>query len=306
MIVPTLNERDNIAPLLAKLAAALDGLAWEAVFVDDDSKDGTGPCSRSQRRLPRMRALRRIGRRGLASACIEGMLATSAPYLAVIDADLQHDEPSCRPCSPRSRQGGWTPWSARASRGAAASANAPPAADQPAGPADQPGHDARRAERPDERVLRDRPRVLRGGGAPPVRPRLQAAARSVRLGAAPGALRRDALPLPSARHGESKVDAPVLLEYVVLLGDKLLGRHLPVRFVLFVLVGLFGVVVHLAAFALCFRARHPVRHSQVVATVVAMTGNFNLNNIFTYRDRRLRGRDRWSATSRFIWSAASG
>ena len=93
VIVPTLNERDNIAPLLAKLMAALDGLDWEAVFVDDEPQDGTWALLQDfERRLPQVRALRRIGRRGLASACIEGMLASSAPYLAVIDADLQHDE----------------------------------------------------------------------------------------------------------------------------------------------------------------------------------------------------------------------
>jgi dolichol-phosphate mannosyltransferase len=93
IVVPTLNERDNIAPLLAGLEAVLADLAWEAVFVDDDSEDGTwAVLEELQRRLPHVRALRRIGRRGLASACIEGMLATSAPYLAVMDADLQHDE----------------------------------------------------------------------------------------------------------------------------------------------------------------------------------------------------------------------
>src|SRR6202012_32629 len=40
----------------------------------------------------RVRCIQRIGRRGLSTAVIEGMLATSAPYLAVIDGDLQHDE----------------------------------------------------------------------------------------------------------------------------------------------------------------------------------------------------------------------
>lgn len=93
IVVPTLDERDNVEPLLAKLAVALNGLEWEAVFVDDDSQDGTWALLQDvQRRLPHVRALRRIGRRGLASACIEGMLASSAPHLAVIDADLQHDE----------------------------------------------------------------------------------------------------------------------------------------------------------------------------------------------------------------------
>ena len=92
IIIPTLNEADNIELLLARLDRALAGIAWEVVFVDDDSTDGTRGCIRAaERRDPRVRALHRIGRRGLASACIEGALATSAPFIAVMDGDLQHD-----------------------------------------------------------------------------------------------------------------------------------------------------------------------------------------------------------------------
>ena len=93
VIVPTLNEKDNIEPLLARLDEALAGIAWEAVFVDDDSQDGTAALLlHLQSTRPGVRVIRRIGRRGLSSACIEGMLATGAPFLAVMDADLQHDE----------------------------------------------------------------------------------------------------------------------------------------------------------------------------------------------------------------------
>jgi dolichol-phosphate mannosyltransferase len=94
------------------------------------------------------------------------------------------------------------------------------------------------------------------------------------------------------RSGHSKLDAPVVLDYVTLVGDKLLGRHVPIRFVIFVLVGLFGIVVHLAVLGLCFRLLELSFYlSQVIATLVAMTSNFNLNNVFTYRDRRLHGLD---------------
>jgi dolichol-phosphate mannosyltransferase len=93
VIVPTLNECDNIPLLLARLEAALDGVRWEVVFVDDDSRDGTAELLRSlAQSRHNVRYLIRVGRRGLASACIEGMLATAAPILAVMDADLQHDE----------------------------------------------------------------------------------------------------------------------------------------------------------------------------------------------------------------------
>jgi dolichol-phosphate mannosyltransferase len=93
IIVPTLNERENIEPLVALLAEALPNTAWEAIFVDDDSRDGTSERVRAlARRNPRLRCLQRIGRRGLATACIEGVLASCSPYIAIMDADLQHDE----------------------------------------------------------------------------------------------------------------------------------------------------------------------------------------------------------------------
>jgi dolichol-phosphate mannosyltransferase len=91
--IPTFNERENIRPLIACLEAALNGIRWEAIFVDDDSPDGTANVVRQlARENPRVRIVHRIGRRGLTSACVEGILSSSASYFAVIDADLQHDE----------------------------------------------------------------------------------------------------------------------------------------------------------------------------------------------------------------------
>src|SRR5271167_4137750 len=93
IVVPILNERDNIEPLLALVAAALEGISWEVIFVDDDSCDASGDLARVlARRDPRVRCLQRIGRRGLSTACIEGVLASASPYVAVMDGDLQHDE----------------------------------------------------------------------------------------------------------------------------------------------------------------------------------------------------------------------
>ena len=93
VVVPTRNEHDNVRPVYDALCDTLRGLDWEAIFVDDDSQDGTAAavcqlanCDR------RVRCIQRIGRRGLASACVEGILASSAPHIAVMDADLQHDE----------------------------------------------------------------------------------------------------------------------------------------------------------------------------------------------------------------------
>src|SRR6266702_107875 len=93
VVVPTFNERDNVTRLYQKLQATLQGVAWEVIFVDDNSPDGTWDVVRGLARADtRVRCIRRIGRRGLSGACIEGILASSAPCAAVIDADLQHDE----------------------------------------------------------------------------------------------------------------------------------------------------------------------------------------------------------------------
>ena len=93
VVVPCYNERPNVVPLIARLDAALAGIAWEVVYVDDDSPDGTAD---EVRRIAagdaRVRCIRRIGRRGLASAVIEGALSSSATFVAVMDGDLQHDE----------------------------------------------------------------------------------------------------------------------------------------------------------------------------------------------------------------------
>ncbi len=114
VVVPCYNERPNVAPLIARLDAALHGIAWEVVYVDDNSPDGTAAeVRRIAQTDPRVRCIRRIGRRGLASAVIEGALSSSAQFVAVIDGDLQHDETRLpdmlaalrdRPVRPRRRQ----------------------------------------------------------------------------------------------------------------------------------------------------------------------------------------------------------
>ena len=93
VVIPVLNERANIVPLVEAVGHALPGIDWETLFVDDDSSDGTTEAiAEAARHNPRVRLLHRIGRIGLASACVEGMLATTAGSIAVMDGDLQHDE----------------------------------------------------------------------------------------------------------------------------------------------------------------------------------------------------------------------
>ena len=106
VVVPTFNERANVPILVERLAAALAGCDWEVLFVDDNSPDGTAALARALGASDgRVRCMRRIGRRGLAGACLEGMLASQARYVAVMDADLQHDEKLLRAMLDRLRSG---------------------------------------------------------------------------------------------------------------------------------------------------------------------------------------------------------
>ncbi len=93
VVVPTFNESGNVEVLIERLDATLSGETWRVIFVDDDSPDGTGALVKSiAARDDRVQCLRRTGRRGLAGAVIEGILASASPFVAVIDGDLQHDE----------------------------------------------------------------------------------------------------------------------------------------------------------------------------------------------------------------------
>ena len=93
IIIPSYNERDNVGPLVDRLRNALLGIEWEIIYVDDNSPDGTAErVGEEAGRDPRVRCIKRVGRRGLSSASIEGMCSSSAPFCAVMDADLQHDE----------------------------------------------------------------------------------------------------------------------------------------------------------------------------------------------------------------------
>ena len=98
IIVPTFNERDNVTNVITAVSEALPGISWEIIFVDDSSPDGTASFVREIARAdPRVRCLHRFGRRGLSSACVEGIMSTASPIIAVMDADGQHDERALRP-----------------------------------------------------------------------------------------------------------------------------------------------------------------------------------------------------------------
>jgi dolichol-phosphate mannosyltransferase len=294
VVIPTYKERPNVSPLVAGLEATLQGLNWEVIFVDDHSPDHTADAVRELALSnPRIRIIERIGRRGLSSACIEGMMASPAPWLAVMDADLQHDETVLPEMLSllQSRNDLDVVVASRRTAG---------------GSMGEFAHKRVRLSNLGSRVSK---LVCRCDVTDPMSGFFMVDSRFFRA-AAPRLtgtgfkllvdLLASSLTPPRTAEvpyrfrnrlaGESKLDVNVELEYVFLIVDKMVGRYLPTRFVLFVFVGSLGLLIHLSIlgiFHLFTTASFSTQ--QVVATLSAMMFNFFLNNLVTFRDRRLKG-----------------
>ncbi|UFN51022.1 glycosyltransferase family 2 protein [Roseomonas sp. OT10] len=311
VVIPCYNEVANVAPLVTRLEAALSGVAWEAVFVDDDSPDGTAAAVKAiAARDSRVRCLRRVGRRGLSSACVEGILSSAAPYVAVMDGDLQHDERILPQMLAAVRDGGAeVAVGSRHVEGGAAgegfstgrarisSAGTRLAAALLPTPVGDPMSGFFLLPRPLFDTLVPR---LSARGFKILLDILLSAGRPLRVAEVPYVFRpREA--------GESKLDATVLIEFLALLLDKALGGLLPWRFLSFVAVGAVGVAVHLVTLGIAVRlAGLDFAAAQWVATFVAMTANFLLNNRVTYRDRRRRGPALWRGLALFYLVCGMG
>jgi dolichol-phosphate mannosyltransferase len=291
VVIPTLNERENIPLIVERLNRVLERVAWEAIFVDDDSPDGTADAVRGlARRQSNIRCVQRIGRRGLASACIEGMLASSAPYLAVMDGDLQHDEALL----PRMFE------KIKAERLDIVIASRY-VVDGSIGNFESSrvaiSNFATRLSRLVVKADLTDPMsgffIIERSAFDGAMRRLSGQGFKILLdlfASTPRPFAFAELPLHfrERMHGESKLDALVAWEYLMLLLQKLLGPAVPVRFLLFSLIGGLGVGVHLTTLWTVLHIAS-FATAQATATVVAMTFNFLLNNLFTYRDRRLTG-----------------
>ncbi|HOY77250.1 MAG TPA: glycosyltransferase family 2 protein [Hyphomonadaceae bacterium] len=293
IVAPTFNERDNVIALKNLIADALKGRTWELIFVDDDSTDGTfDVVSAESRRDPRVRIIRRVGRRGLATAVVEGILSTTAPMVAVIDADMQHDERVIPDMIARMKQqnvdlvigsryvngGGVGEWDAKRqtiSRIATDISRLVVKADltDP-----MSGFFLIRRKAFDSAV-----RNLSGQGYKILLDIVASAKPPLKIAEVPYTFR-------NRQHGDSKLDSAVTWEYLMLVADKLIGRFVPIRFLMFMAVGGAGVVVHMSVLAAMFELAHQgFAVSQGVAAAVAMTFNFFVNNFLTYRDKRRKG-----------------
>ena len=302
VVVPTFSERDNVDILIQRLDRVLQGIDWEVVFVDDDSPDGTAQHVRAlAERDRRTRCIRRIGRRGLSSACIEGMLSTSAQLIAVIDGDLQHDEsllPRMRDTLKQQVGREDTADVVIASRYVASGSPEGLSSDRRKRLSVFGARLARRLVKADVADSVSGFFMLRRELLDEVAPRLSGIGTKILidiLASATRPLRVVELPYrfrPRDR-GQSKLDAFTKIEYLLLLAEKLSHRYFPHRMLLFGIVGATGIIVNLAVLRLLLIVSDMgFTAAESVATLVAMVSNFFLNNMLTYRDCRLVG---WQA-----------
>jgi len=293
IVVPTFNEKENVVELVRRIDDSLRGISWEVIFVDDDSPDGTSDAVRNLARQDiRVRCMQRIGRRGLSTACIEGMLSSSALYFAVLDGDLQHDEKLLPQMldilkneqidvviGSRYVQGGGI------------------------------GNWGKRRVGISRFAIHISRLVIKVDLTDPMSGffmiRREAFANAVRNTSGIGfkilldlfasstlPLRFKELPYQFRNRfsGESKLDSHVAWDYGMLILDKLVGKIIPVRFLAFCIVGGLGVLIHLLFLSIMYKILHiSFVSSQAIATIIAITFNFSLNNVLTYRDKRIRG-----------------
>jgi dolichol-phosphate mannosyltransferase len=309
VVVPTFNERENVSLLVDRLDRVLAGIAWEVVFVDDDSPDDTGDAVRALGRHDgRVRVIKRLGRRGLSSACVEGVLSSSAPYFAVIDADLQHDDRILPAMLGRLKDDnldivvGSRYLERNTTEGLSARRQAI----------------SRLGGRAARLVLHASLSDPMSGFFMMRRLSFDEVVRSLSLQgfkilldlftSAPRPLRYAEIgyEFSARQHGESKLDTMAAWEFGMLVLDKLIGRIVPVRFFVFALIGTSGLAVHLAVLGLLSGAGTGFATAQSIAVVAAMTWNFFLNNLITYRDQRLRGVRLWQGLVSFYLICAVG
>lgn len=297
IVLPSYNERDNIVPVLSGLRKALSNLSYEVILVDDDSEDGTADHARAVAvDFPELRVIQRINRSGLASACLEGMMASHAPFLAVMDCDLQHDErilPEMLATLKRDHLD-VVIGTRHAEGGGVGEFAAHRQFISDSGRRLSQLIFKENVSDPmsgffvlDRRFLDEVVRNVSGVGYKILLDILASARRPVRF-------KEVGYTFRSRIHGESKLDLLVALEYFELLLDKLLRDLLPARFVIFCLIGSIGLVVNLLLFSLFARVIHwESQVAYVTASLITVLVNYTLNNQFTFRRFRLKGSQFW-------------
>jgi len=296
VVIPTYNERGNVAEIVSRLDRSLQAIRWEVIFVDDCSRDGTGDVVREiATRDPRVRLILRHNRRGLSSAVVEGALAASAELVAVMDGDLQHDESVLPQLYTTVARGD----------GEIASASrflAPGGAD---GLSSETRHrisntGIKLANTLFGLQLTDPLTgffVVRRDVVINALPKLSEVGFKILLDLIATAKPRPKIvevpfQFRERKHGESKLDNRVMYDFFLFFIEKKIAPILPLpaRFISFGLINSFGILINLAVLTLTMNALGATfQNATLAATVIAMIFNYWANNALTYRDRRLKG-----------------
>jgi dolichol-phosphate mannosyltransferase len=294
IILPAYNEAKNIPLIVVKIAETMGETPYEVIVVDDDSPDGTYSVTRQiARDMPNVRCVRRIGRRGLSGACIEGMMAASAPVVAVMDADMQHDETRLPVMLGEIRKGADLVVGSRYVDGGNATSGfrkktrakgselATSLANRITG---EYTTDPMSGFFMMTRDLADRVApVISRDGFKILFDIVSRFGANLKIAEVPFQFRERI-------EGESKLGFLVTLQFLGLLVSRYTGGFIPVKFLLYGLVGFSGLFVHMATlFALNGIVGVTFATSQFVATFAAMTSNFIFNNEVTYAHRKLKG-----------------
>lgn len=294
VVVPTFNEVQNLGTLLSNLDRALCQINWEVIFVDDNSPDCTAAFAKLHAQSDRrIRCIRRIGRRGLAGACIEGMLSSSSPFVAVLDGDLQHDETVLpHMLSILQRSGGDLVIGTRHKKGGSAE-----------GLTKVRRYLSSAGSLLSKLVLRSEISdpmsgffMIRRDLIEEVAPKLSTDGFKILadiLVSSPLPLKIEEViyTFRARQAGQSKLSGAVLLQYGGFILHRLTKGLVPVRFLMFGLVGASGLIVHMATLNEVLKDFNSVDFwaAEAIATFVAMVSNFFLNNWVTYWDLRHRG-----------------
>jgi dolichol-phosphate mannosyltransferase len=310
VVIPTFNEFDNLDEIVKRLDLTLSQVNWEVIFVDDDSPDGTATKAKSISLMDsRVRCIKRVGRRGLSSACVEGILSSSAPYVAVMDADLQHDE-GILPVmlhelehesydlvvGTRYMEGGgvgdWDESRKSSSKIATVisqkilgvTLNDP-----------MSGFFMMKRDSFDLCVYR-----LSNMGFKILLDIFVSSPKKLTFKEIPFQFRQ-------RYAGESKLDQKVIWDYFLLLVDKTIGQYIPTKLISFACIGAMGVGIQLLVLGFVLKIlEQPFTWAQATAVVLAMVFNFNLNNILTYRDQKLVGFKFWTGLLKFMLACSVG
>lgn len=271
----------DVANVLHGRGAIADG--WELVLVDDNVSADTLASIRSGAGSdPRVHIIRRVGRNGLMQTCLAAMLANGAPLVAMIEAEaardvdlipamieaLQSGEADVVVAARTRSAGGWLRGKVRTALGAMTR-----------------GVLSTQASDPASGFF-----VMRRDALEALTPQLSSLSHHVLLdliATARGSLRIRELAGASERAGRSELK--LAIELAALTLGKFTGDAVSIRFILFCLVGLSGVVVHLALLDIGLLVSPRFVAAQTAATIGAMIWNFSLNNIITYGDQRLTG-----------------